>query len=382
MALFGRKEKEPQLPTLEEMEAMQAQEAAQANVEAATPQISIPSGTGIDARLERIEAYIQASSELRRLNEERFSKINEELGELRNSLLEHEKAIKNIEVMATKASDLVSSVQPETLMGQVMRLDARINAQVSKIDSQAAMIDNVMNEIKELRRSIESFRGIEQIVKMARDVKSDIDLLKRIQGKIEHDADRVEGIFADVESKFEKFADLNNRLKDVQQAVESLTKDFIELKEKMPSFVSVDVVENLKESTHDMVAIAMEKLNELTSTIADIKAEISGIPSPAAQTPKKEYFFVLEKIMNQVNDMIKENAPDDEIRMFLEEMGLAENIIKSIIYEARSVNNKLLNLAKYAKKRANAGIPLSQIKSEMMDAGWAENIADLAIKEV
>ncbi len=396
MALFRRKEKEPELPSLEEMEAMQTQQLQQPQEIIAPIAPTGISDVNIAARLERIEAQIQAASELRRLNEERFARINEALGELRNSLLEKEKSIRDIEVMATKASDLVSSVQPQTLMGQVMRLDARIDSHASKIDSNAALIDNLMNELKDIRRSIELFRGIEQIIKMSKDVKADIDMIKRIQEKTERDADRVEGIFADVESKFEKFADLNNRVKDIQSAIEGLTKDFVELKAKMPSFVTVDKVDELKESTHDLVSIAMEKLNELESTVADIKSEISGVPAPSMPampampimptmlkpTPKREYYFVLEKIMKQVDDMVKGDAPDDEIRMFLEEMALEENIIKSIIYEARSVENKLLKLADYAKRMVARGISSSQIKSNIMNAGWAENIAGLAVREV
>lgn len=385
MVLFGRKEREPELPSLEEMEAMQAQQLQQPQ-EISAPTVVKISDVNIAARLERIEAQIEAASEIRRLNEERFARINEALGELRNSLLEKEKAIRDIEVMATKASDLVSSVQPQTLMRQVMRLDARIDSQASKIDSNAALIDNIMNELKEIRRSIELFRGVEQIIKMSKDVKADIDVIKRIQGKIERDADRVEGIFADVESKFEKFADLNNRVKDIQAALEGLTKDFVGLKAKIPTFVTVDKVDELKESTHDLVSIAMEKLNELTSTIADIRAEISGIPVPsiavATTTPRKEYYSVLEKIMKQVDDMVKGNVSDDEIRKFLEEMDLEENIIKSIIYEARSAENKLLKLAEYVKRRAARGFSSSQIKSEIRDVGWAENIAELAVREV
>jgi len=58
------------------------------------------------------------------------------------------------------------SQQPEKIMTEVQKQDAKTEALKANLEGNESIMDRVMEELKETKRKVEFFRGIEEIVKL------------------------------------------------------------------------------------------------------------------------------------------------------------------------------------------------------------------------
>lgn len=170
-----------------------------------------PNMFSMSADMERMKGQLAALFESKKIDAQRFEHINQTFGEQRKSILSHEKEIGKIDAAATKASELVQQVQPQNLMLEVKKLDARIQAIEERLNSTEAVNGEIRKELQNARLLINKFRGINTIIDQSKEVQKDTFNLKKIGAKIRGDADKVTNIFAEMNKKyaqFEKFKDI------------------------------------------------------------------------------------------------------------------------------------------------------------------------------
>jgi hypothetical protein len=146
MGLFGGKQ---------DRDAIIAQGLADAEAEAAAGDgkgdNDIKTGNDkVDIELTKIYAQLDSFGEIRKANSERFTRLSEQLGELRGMIVDTNKAMGKTEVAATKAVDLVESVHPEKLMIEVRKQDGKIESLRANIEGNEAIVKDLMGEVKKL----------------------------------------------------------------------------------------------------------------------------------------------------------------------------------------------------------------------------------------
>jgi len=116
----------------------------------------------IQATLTKMDAQMESFAEIRKSTSERFTTITEQMGELRGQLMDTNRNMGLIEVKSTRAADLVSAVHPDKLMIEVQKEDGKIEALRANIESNEAMMHNMMDQIKKMRSQVAVYRGMEQ----------------------------------------------------------------------------------------------------------------------------------------------------------------------------------------------------------------------------
>ena len=106
-----------------------------------------------------------------------------------------------------------------------------------------------------------------------------------------------------------------------------------------------------------------------------VPAEIRKVEKIA---PKMSH---MEQLMSKVYGMLKEKKTDEDVRRMLDELNLDDNVIKSILFEMRTKENRLDQLAKYTKLQFEKGKPVDEVRETLEKAGWAKNIVVLATEE-
>ena len=108
--MFGKKkeELEPGMtpPTEEKPEKEEKKESANAPASL---------GSAI-ADLEKLKAQFSSFHEMQKASNERFSRVGEQIGELRTMIIDRDRASQHLEAKATQAIDLVETIKPEKLM--------------------------------------------------------------------------------------------------------------------------------------------------------------------------------------------------------------------------------------------------------------------------
>ena len=212
-------------------------EAADLNVQQATQQAKPeegPVGSGkLDLEVAKIKGQLDSFAEVRKASTERFSRVSEQMGELRGMIIDTNKAMSKVEVSASKAVDLVESVHPEKLMIEVRKQDGKIESLRASIESNEAMMKDIMLEMKKMRDTMKFYKGIEQVVTMNEEVKQELATMKRVEATVERHADKVETVFTEVEKKFAEFDKFNETVKDMDKSFKKLQSDFEKVKVKI-----------------------------------------------------------------------------------------------------------------------------------------------------
>jgi hypothetical protein len=180
----------------------------------------------VEAELTKIKSSLDALNEIRKANSEQFTRISEQIGELRGALMDTNKAVGTIEVASTRAIDLVNSVQPDKLMIEVRKTDSKVEALRASIEANETILRDIMREMKEMRSQMAFYKGVDQVVKMNNDIKQELIEIKKTEGLVGKHADRVETIFVEVEKKFYDFEKFNEAVKELDKSFKKMSTDF------------------------------------------------------------------------------------------------------------------------------------------------------------
>jgi chromosome segregation ATPase len=261
MGLFGKKVDRDTLISLGLADA----EAAAAT--ALKPENEVKTGNEkVDIELTKVYAQLEGFAELRKANSERFSRLSEQLGEVRGMIVDTNKAMSKVEVAATKAVDLVESVHPEKLMIEVRKQDSKVEALRANIESSEAILKDLMGEIKRVREQMNFYKGTEQVVQLNEEVKQELASIKKMEAVVGRHADKVETIFLEVEKKFVVFDKLGSIVKDLQEELKKMEGDSdkmrvkLEQKEEKKEFVTLmDKFNDFEKHTTNLLKLLDER---------------------------------------------------------------------------------------------------------------------------
>ena len=106
----------------------------------------------ISTELNKVKAIIEGFGEVRSTLNQRISELSERIGELRAMILDRDRTIQELELKAVKAADLVETVQPEKLMIEMQKEDAKFEALKANLEGNEAIMDRVMQELNDKKK--------------------------------------------------------------------------------------------------------------------------------------------------------------------------------------------------------------------------------------
>jgi chromosome segregation ATPase len=268
-----------------------ASQAAEADAQAAgqdKKEDNVSSGNPkLDMEITKIKAQLESQGEIRKANSERFSRISEQMGELRGMIMDTNKTMSKIEVSATKAIDLVESVQPEKLMIEIRKQEGKMESLKANIESNEAMMRDIMEEIKKMRAQMNFYKGIEQVAKLNDEVKTEIFNIKKVEATIERHADKAETIFIDLEKKFSEYEKFHQKMDDIEMTFKVIQEDFDKIKFQLTSksekkeFINLmDKFTEFEKHTGDVLKLLDERSkqskSDIKEAIAKMRVEAKG----------------------------------------------------------------------------------------------------------
>lgn len=169
----------------------------------------------MNLEIQKIQARIEALNSLSKGLSERFSVVNQTLGELRAMNLSNEKAVAKLESLSAKAVGVVEEVKPERLRFDFQKIDMKVEQLAQKFESRQVFVDNLMEEVKDLRRKTGTFVGTDALLKLNEDVKKDLISTQQISARARMHADKAEQMFIEFNrglAQSEKILGLVNNL--------------------------------------------------------------------------------------------------------------------------------------------------------------------------
>ncbi len=239
MRLFGKSKSEELDNVRESDDIAQAEDH-----ETGKPKAHHGSGSAkidrMQLEIESLKLQVTSLKELIKENNERFTRVNEQIGEIRTFGTEREKKIRDIELKSEKSVALVSEVHPETLMAELRKETAKMDALRAKIDAQEAVSGRIITELKDIKVNMAAFRGIEQVVRLNKETTENLGSIQKVQSMVERHADRVETIFGIVEKNFREFAKFKDMAHELDGSFMELGKEFDSYKAKFTTLATKD----------------------------------------------------------------------------------------------------------------------------------------------
>ncbi len=270
----------------------------------------------IDIELTKVKGRLEGLDEVRKANSDRFSRISEQIGELRGMIVDTNKAMSKVEVSSTKAVDLVESVHPEKLMIEVRRQDGKVESLRAAIESNEAIMKDLMLELKKMRDKMNFYKGIEQVINLNEEIKQELATIKKVEATIERHADKVETIFVEVEKKFSDFDKFNDITKDLDKSFKRLTGDFekirtkTEMKLERKEFVDMlDRFNEFEKHTTNLLRLLDERNKSVKDELhAQFRALVKQYQKRLDSMQPKPLKDIEQKIRTEVE---AEQKPDD-----------------------------------------------------------------------
>lgn len=237
----------------------------------------------LTAEITKIKATLDSFKEIRKANSERFATINEQIGEIRGQVMDANRNMGVLEVKVAKAADLVESVHPDKLMIQVQKSDGKVEALRGLIESKDAMVQNIMQQLKEMRNQMKVFKGIEEVLKMNEEVKTEVMNMKKLTALVERHSDRVENVFVESQKTFKEFNELIGKMSIVQSQLKEVSGKVDKLDVKSATFIDkkqfekrMDDVEVLCKRMKSIADTAETSMKGLSTGFGELKGELKG----------------------------------------------------------------------------------------------------------
>jgi hypothetical protein len=269
----------------EENASIEASEAVSEEVKEKPASASDLSGNAskdilkVSSDIDRLKVSVESFTEVRKSFTERFTRVSEQIGELRAMILERDKTIQEIELKAMKASDLVESVHPEKMTTEIQKQDVKLEALKANIEGNEAIMNKLMDEIKEVKRKIEFFKGVEEVVKLSEEIKLDLIEIKKTESKIGLDTDKVETFYSEIRKKYQDSDIMVSNIQEIKVIQDQNQKDINFLKDKITTLADKEELEKLIQRVQRYIDALkdLEKKSSLTKDISTLKTIMDSL---------------------------------------------------------------------------------------------------------
>ncbi len=266
----------------DESEEDSSEETPEKKIDVAPVEVSSKASADViklKTEIEKLKAGSEAFKEVRSSFSERFTRTSEQIGELRSMILERDRTIQEVELKAVKSSDLVASVQPEKLMTEVQKQEVKIEALKANLEGNESIMNRIMEELRETRKKVEFFRGIEEIIKLSEEVKSELIEIKKVEGRINTQTDKVQTIYAEMRTRIQDLDAFKAETMDAKASIEQNAKDVEFVKNKITNLAEKSELDKLvaKLQTYINSLNEIQKKTSFSKDIDQLKVIMEGI---------------------------------------------------------------------------------------------------------
>jgi len=245
------------------------------DLEETAPSIKQPGRVGVE--IQKLWAQVKTLREMMKMNDERFQRLSEGIGDVRQRSLALEKNINSLEMETRKAIDLVGEVQPQKLMEEVKKEDLKVMKLESRQETFKKYLDAFREEQKGIKSSISAFTGTEAVIKLNNEVKEDLKSIKKTQNVVKRDSEKVGNLFVQIQKKYSKFLKLSEEFKSLEDRFDEVMKKANHFMVESQDLVKKEDIESRLGSIEGLNEEFIEKRKEFDEEISEIKSVIPRV---------------------------------------------------------------------------------------------------------
>ena len=218
---------------------------------------------------EKVSTQIESLNSLIKGYGERTSMLSQQIGEIRAMNLSTEKKIGRLKADSEKAIDIVQSVKPENLRIEYQRIDARIRQLGERIESNKQFMEEVIDELRDVRKKIGTFMSSEELMKLNEDIKKDLVEVQQMAVKTRMHADKTEQLFAEVRRSTSEREMLNEKVNNLDVNYGGVQRELEKLKLDIGNIVTQQDFDDFRKDFGRKIAFIESSLDSVESVNED-----------------------------------------------------------------------------------------------------------------
>jgi predicted nucleic acid-binding Zn-ribbon protein len=230
----------------------------------------------LDRRLGEVEARLAAVAGLRETYDARFTLLTEKLGELRSMIIAQAKESADARVKAEKALASLEGIKPEEFRAFLMRRDAEIEGIKTRLITFEETVKSLRDEMKEYRETLARFKGLEAVLGMSEEARSNIVRIQQLRDQVEIASDKVMTAFMEFQRRLKDVTNLSLRVSRLEEMVKPLQQTVGRIEVEIKNFAPRSDLEKLAGELQ-AIKTAAEEVKKYHQSVSSEKGALEGI---------------------------------------------------------------------------------------------------------
>jgi predicted nucleic acid-binding Zn-ribbon protein len=230
----------------------------------------------LDRRLGEVEARLAAVAGLRETYDARFTLLTEKLGELRSMIIAQAKESADARVKAEKALASLEGIKPEEFRAFLMRRDAEIEGIKTRLITFEETVKSLRDEMKEYRETLARFKGLEAVLGMSEEARSNIVRIQQLRDQVEIASDKVMTAFMEFQRRLKDVTNLSLRVSRLEEMVKPLQQTVGRIEVEIKNFAPRSDLEKLAGELQ-AIKTAAEEIKKYHQSVSSEKGALEGI---------------------------------------------------------------------------------------------------------
>ena len=175
-------------------------------------------------KTEKLGGKIEAMEEGSKAIEERLSGLNQEIGELRSSIMEKDRMMREFQQGFTRIKDMAEGMEPEKIRTQFAKKDEAIEKNLAAVESLDARIKQATEDIKSNKSVLESLRDVKGLVGLIGNLKKKVDKVEDDRKFTSRTAGKIESMFSDLATKLAEFQSYKDKIAFNEETMHEIMK--------------------------------------------------------------------------------------------------------------------------------------------------------------
>jgi chromosome segregation ATPase len=355
-------------------------------------------------KVERLGGKIDSIEEIRHVSEERFSRLSEEIGELRSSLLEKDRAFDRVDAGFRKMEDIVEELQPASLRKELEKRSDGIMKNQARIEALGTQIKEMSKNAKEFRTLLSKIKDVKNLINMSNEISKTLTKIESERRSITKTSGKIETIFSELSKKISEFDSYKDKVDFNADTMHDLMKSLDMLEVKLEGMLKKEDMEKIDESMKVLET-------SVKDDVRDIKDIVGMLVSSLKKTNLKE---IIEKqgiesvgsindrvsqMQNRIESMEKLSTGLESVKNDMDSLKRGTEYLKTKVdavekkgtmsvaaVQGRVTEERrdaLSDMVRYIRSCLDLGYNTKQVKHELLDKGWPrKTVNEIILKEV
>jgi chromosome segregation ATPase len=224
--------------------------------------------------VEKIQAKLETMEDLRQSTEEKISRLSEEIGELRSSILEKDKMFNQVEAGFEKVKDIFEEIQPK-------KIRADLDKKEDAIEKISAKVESFDTKISDMRKNMADVLGIMEKIKDLTNVVAVSETISKKMAKIEDErkettkiAAKVESMFSELTEKMTEFHAYKNKIDFSSESMHDIMKSIDMMDVKIENALTKDNMKKIDDRFEQLEKDLSDKIQTIRDIVDDLVTDL------------------------------------------------------------------------------------------------------------